>query len=85
MGPIGSVERRSGEAHILSGHAVSRGGLSSQFMKQGVPRWVTTDERDRQRAYIVLVEQDMPVRRGWCTASPGASVTTWCSKHGRTR
>jgi hypothetical protein len=53
-----------------------------QFMKQGVPRWLTTDEQI-VAAYIELVDKSAPAW-SWCTVSPGRSATR-CSRRGRIR
>ena len=65
------VERRPGEARDLSGHAVSRPRPIAQFMKQGVPRWVTTDDADRHGLHRTG-RQGLPLRRAG--AQPGRHV-----------
>ena len=77
------VERRSRRSARPIRARSFRSRPIAQFMKQGVPRWVTTDERDRQGLHRTG-RQGLPVRRAWCTASPARSATR-CWRRGPTR
>jgi hypothetical protein len=54
----------------------------AQFMKQAVPRWLTTDEQI-VAAYIELVDKIAPAW-SWCTVSRARSATR-CWRRGRRR
>src|SRR5262249_54982447 len=56
--PARLVEHGQGQAHHLSRHAISHRRLE-QFMKQGVPRWLTTDDAI-VAGYIELVDKVCP-------------------------
>ena len=54
-----------------------------QFMKQGVPRWLSTDDQIGGRARSRWSTRSAPAW-SWCTASPARSATR-CWKRGPTR
>ena len=82
IGPIGSWNDDKAKRATYPGAQFPIDAYE-QFMKQGVPRWVTTDDADRRGLYRAG-RQGLPVRRAWCTARPARSASR-CWRRGPTR